>query len=127
MSDEALGALVVFGGGAILIGLICGAIASSIAGKKGLSRGGFWLLGFFFSVIGVIVALLVSPGEPAAPPGMRAVTCPRCNARQNVDVAQGRYECWQCKLVSQTPATPVSKAKAEPEDWRDWLGKDRAK
>lgn len=82
---------------------LLGSLSAYIASKKNRSVAGFFLLGFFFPLIGLIVALIIGPGQPSAPTGMRAVVCPRCNARQNVDAAQGSYECWQCKLV-----TPVA-------------------
>lgn len=79
----------------IAVGL--GFWASSIAKKKNRSAGGFFALGLFLGVIGVIIAAVVSLGPP---PGMRGVVCPRCNARQNVDPRQSTFECWQCKAVS---------------------------
>jgi hypothetical protein len=74
--------------------------ASSIATKKDRSAGGFFALGFFLPVIGVIIAAVVSPGQAGPPPGMRGIVCRRCNARQNVDPQQSTFECWQCKTVS---------------------------
>nr|WP_322000733.1 hypothetical protein [Rhodococcus qingshengii] len=82
----------------IIIGPICAIIACTIAGRKNRSGGGFFLLGLLFPIIGVIVAILASPGTPLPPLGMRAVVCPRCNANQNVPAQQVSYECWQCKL-----------------------------
>jgi hypothetical protein len=64
------------------------------------SAGGFFALGFFFPVIGLLIAALISPGQSGPPPGMRAIVCPRCNARQNVDPQEPSYECWQSKTVS---------------------------
>jgi hypothetical protein len=55
---------------AIPVGL--GFWASSIAKKKERSAGGFFALGFFLGVIGVIIAAVVSPGQPGPRPGMRA-------------------------------------------------------
>jgi len=92
---DGLALLVVIG---IPVGL--GFWASSIAKKKDRSAGGFFALGFFFLVIGVIIAAVVSPGQPGPPPGMRGIVCRRCNARQNVDPQQSTFECWQCKSVS---------------------------
>lgn len=76
---------------------IFGVASAAIASKKNRSTAGFFLLGFMFPIIGLIVALIIGPGHPPAPAGLRAVTCPRCNASQNVDPKQGSYECWQCK------------------------------
>ena len=57
-----------YSGIGVLVWLIClGAavglafIPASIAGKKGYSYGGFWVLGFFFFLIGLIVALCLEP------------------------------------------------------------------
>jgi hypothetical protein len=36
---------------------------------------------------------------PKAPPGMRAVKCPRCNTVQNIPETRPEYECWQCKAA----------------------------
>jgi hypothetical protein len=84
----------------LLIPLGCGYWASAIARKKDRSAGGFFALGFFLGVIGLIIAAVVSPGQPGPPAGMHAVVCPRCNARQNADPRQPSFECWQCKTVS---------------------------
>ncbi|MFC9968497.1 hypothetical protein ACFVH4_30080 [Nocardia ignorata] len=111
MSNEALGMLVF----AVMVGFACGIVSMIIAEKKRRSPGGFFLVGFFFGPLGVLVTVLVARGEPAPPAGMRAVTCPRCTARQNVAEDQADYECWQCKLVSPAPAVKP--------DWREWLGK----
>lgn len=57
-----------YAGAGVLIWLIClGAAAglafipANIAKKKGYSYGGFWALGFFFFLIGLIVALCLDP------------------------------------------------------------------
>jgi hypothetical protein len=88
----------------IAIPVLFGWWASAIAKKKGHSVGGYFALGFFLGVIGVIIAAVVSPAVPAAPPGMRSVACPRCNARQNVYPGAGQFECWQCRTTSPLPA-----------------------
>jgi hypothetical protein len=88
----------------IAIPVICGFFSAAIAKKKNRSAGGFFALGFFLGIIGIIVAAVVSPGEPPPPLGMRAVRCSRCNARQNVDVRDRTFECWQCKTVSDAAA-----------------------
>ena len=75
--------------GLILVGFvygtICGLIASTIAERKGRSAGGFFLLGLLLGIFAIAVAAVVGPGQPSAPPGMRAVEWRRCSARQNID------------------------------------------
>lgn len=95
MSNDVVGFLFIAG----IVGFICGIVAGLIASHKDRSQGGFFLLGFFFGPIGILTAVLVAPGRPAAPRGTRAIACPRCNA-QHVASTQPDYECWQCKLVS---------------------------
>ncbi|QTJ67950.1 hypothetical protein HYG77_21760 [Rhodococcus sp. ZPP] len=95
MSTDISAALFIAG----CIWFLCGVVAAIIASRRDRSEGGFFLLGFFFGPLGVLAAVLASPGTPRAPKGTRAVMCPRCNARQNVPTTQDQYECWQCKLV----------------------------
>ncbi len=83
--------------GWLLFFVITGSITAVIASKKNRSAVGFFILGFVLPLLGIIVALIVSPGQPPAPRNMRSVVCPRCNARQNIDLQQSSYECWQCK------------------------------
>ncbi|MFF8323296.1 hypothetical protein ACH49M_03310 [Rhodococcus qingshengii] len=100
MSNSSVGVLVVL----VAVWLVCGMVAAVIAARKSRSAGGFFVLGFLFGPIGVLVAILAARGNPAAPKGSRSVTCPRCNAQQNISATQGQYECWQCKLVSPSAA-----------------------
>lgn len=88
----------------VITGVICSIIAGTVAGRKNRSGGGFFLLGLLLPVIGVVAALLAAPGATPPPLGMLAVTCPRCNAQQNVPKGQDEYQCWQCKLVSRAAA-----------------------
>ena len=37
--------------------------------------------------------------ELTPPEGMRAVSCARCNAVQNVPINDSTFECWQCKTT----------------------------
>lgn len=93
MTSESLGHLGFF----VVAGLVSGVISALIASKRHRSSGGFFILGFALPVIGIIVSLLVPPGNAPVPDGMRPVVCPRCNARQNVDADQSTFECWQCR------------------------------
>jgi len=83
----------------VIVPVLCGIIASNIAKKKNRSYGGFFVLGLFLGVIGIVIAALVAPGTPRPPPGTRAVTCARCNAVQNVRVDAPEFECWQCNTI----------------------------
>lgn len=108
MSDSSVGVLGVY----IMAGLVCGFITMGIAVGRRRSYAWFFA-GFFFGPIGLlVVALVLKPGR-VAPAGMRAATCPRCNAEQNVSASAESYECWQCKLVSPVP-TPIQKPYTNP-------------
>lgn len=84
-------------GTTIVILAICGAITAAIGQKKNLPTGQSFALGALLGIIGIIIVLVQKPGLPTAPPGMRAVKCPRCNTIQNIPESQPVYECWQCK------------------------------
>jgi hypothetical protein len=105
----------------IFFGLIFGGITAYIAQRKNLGNVGGW---FFFGALLFIVALpmviFAKPGLPQAPPGMLAVKCPRCNAVQNVPYGQATFECWRCKLVSDTASAGLLDV---PEDTRTWLNR----
>lgn len=92
----------------LAFGLICGLISAAIAGRKNRNTGGFFALGFFLGLIGIVAAAIASPGSPATPPGLTAVICPRCNARQNVPTSEETYRCWQCALDG--PLVPAAGA-----------------
>jgi hypothetical protein len=53
-------------------------------------------LGALLGIIGLIIVIVQRPGLPKAPPGMRAVKCPRCNTIQNIPEMEPEYVCWQC-------------------------------
>jgi uncharacterized membrane protein YeaQ/YmgE (transglycosylase-associated protein family) len=61
-------AVAAFFGVAIVVALVCGMISASIAGKKGLSAGGYFFLGFILGVIGIIIAAVAQPAFRASPP-----------------------------------------------------------
>ncbi|CAM3104137.1 hypothetical protein DFJ75_3694 [Williamsia muralis] len=117
MSEEAVVIVIA------VVQFACGWIAAELAARKDRSFAAFFFVGALLGLIGIVIAAAVT-GTPAAPPGMKAVTCPRCNARQNIERNRSTFDCWQCK----THIT-VNSAKAKPttgkrEDWREWLGKD---
>lgn len=77
--------------------LLCAVTAAGIAIRKGRSGLGFFLLGLLLGLIGVIIAAVIN-GEMPPPKGSRATSCPRCNARQNIERGQDEFECWQCGI-----------------------------
>ncbi len=83
----------------IVFCLIFGAITAAIGQKKNLPVAESFLLGALLGIIGLIIMIFRRPGLPKAPPGMRAVKCPRCNTVQNIPKTQPEYECWQCKAA----------------------------
>jgi hypothetical protein len=85
---------------AIIIGLLCAGIAGVIASRKNRSVGEAMFMSLALGLIGLLIVALMRPGEPKAPPGLRAVVCPRCNAQQNVPEGDSTFECWRCKLVT---------------------------
>lgn len=54
---------------ALLIAAGCGLISAVIAGSKGRSTGGYFLLGACLGIIGVIIAACARPAPVAAAPG----------------------------------------------------------
>lgn len=99
--------------------LIFGAITAAIAQKRNLgSTGGWFLFGALLFIVALPMAIFSKPGLPQAPPGMRAVKCPRCNAVQNIPDTQPEYECWQCKAVQRlwgtAPHNPPNPPDAAP-------------
>jgi ribosomal protein S27E len=83
----------------LVIWLACAAICMMIASRKNNSVLGAFFLGAILGIIGIIIVIAEKPGLPAAPHGMRAVKCTRCNAVQNINRGQPQFECWQCKAV----------------------------
>ncbi|MFC9999987.1 hypothetical protein [Nocardia sp. NPDC127526] len=81
----------------LAVAFACGFASLFIAGRKHRSTLAFFIIGFLLGPLGMLVAVLVAPGESASE-GMRAVICRRCNARQNIEISETQYECWQCKL-----------------------------
>jgi hypothetical protein len=80
----------------IVIALICVAICVAIAQRKNLDVPEAVLIGALLGVIGIVIMLIRKPGLPKAPPGMRAVKCPRCNTVQNIPHDDTSYDCYQC-------------------------------
>ena len=80
--------------------LICGVVAAVIGHRKNLSVGQSFALGALLGIYGVASVVSDKPGLPKAPPGMRAVRCPRCNAVQTIGETEAGYQCSQCKTVN---------------------------
>jgi ribosomal protein S27E len=99
----------------IVVMLIFGAITTAIGQRKNLPLGGSFAAGALLGIIGVIIVICQRPGLPQAPPGMQAVTCPRCNALQNISAGDTTFECWQCKYVAHMRNGGNAKAPAQQE------------
>ena len=80
--------------GYALAAMLIGLVSAAIADRKNRSQTGFFLLGCFLPILGIVFAIIAAPGVPE---GRRPVSCPRCNVRQNIPNADTEYECWQCK------------------------------
>lgn len=96
-------------------GLVWGAVSALIGHQKNLSTGGSFCWGFFLGIIGLIVVIARKPGLPPAPPGWRAMRCPRCNAVQNVLNEAITFECWQCHLTTPLPGRGQPEVPRTPE------------
>jgi len=79
------------------VSVICLLAAGIIAKRKNRSENLFAVLGLILGPLGVLAAVLVSPGVPE---GMQAVSCPRCNAKQNIPAGEATFECPHCKHVA---------------------------
>lgn len=88
----------------IVIWFNCGLVAVVLGQIKNRSGSESFFLGFIFGVIGLIIVIFLPPGMPQAPPGMRAVKCPRCNAVENLPRTQSDYICWQCHTANRAPS-----------------------
>lgn len=81
-----------------IVWLASAVTAALISQRKNTGASNGFLIGLVLGVIGLVIVICWKPGLPAAPGGMKAVKCPRCNAVQNIARADTEYECWQCKL-----------------------------
>ncbi len=81
----------------IVSAIVCAGLAGPMARNRGLDPTTWTIVCFLFGWIALIVLWIIPP-RPAAPKGMVAATCPRCNAVQNVPQSDLFYECWQCHL-----------------------------
>jgi DNA-directed RNA polymerase subunit RPC12/RpoP len=95
----------------IVLWLGCGVIGAVITSSKNRGAGVGLVLGLLLGIIGLIIAACLSRQSPPPPKGMLAVTCPRCNAVQNVPYGQPHYECWQCHINNPTPGVASRKVR----------------
>lgn len=73
---------------------IGGAITNSK--NRGFAEGALW--GGLLGCLGLAIVVFLPTKAPQAPLGLRAITCPRCNAAQNVPMNAPFADCWQCHL-----------------------------
>ena len=90
----------------ILFWLACAAVGMVIANAKNRSLAEGFFLSLLCGCFGVLIVALLPKQLPKAPPGLTAVTCPRCNAAQNVPNPQA-FECWQCHIQTAPPPPPA--------------------
>lgn len=95
-------------------GLLWGVVCVLIAQRKDNSAEGAFCWGFFLGLIGVLVVALAKPAPPPVPPGLVSVTCPRCNAVQNIPLGPKYFDCWQCHLKTAAPPLPPPDPRAVP-------------
>jgi hypothetical protein len=89
-------------GTVIVICLIFGAVTAAIGQKKNLAVGQSFAPDALLGIFGAIIVICQRPGPPKAPPGMRAVKCPRCNTIQNVPETQPEYVCFAAQSCPPT-------------------------
>lgn len=90
----------------LLLWVAMAVVGMLIADGKNRSKLEGALLGGLLGIIGVIIVACLPRGLPQAPLGMRAVTCPRCNAVQNIGFYATSLECWQCHTTTTVWAPP---------------------
>lgn len=86
----------------VIFWLVCAGLGMVIANAKNRSLAEGFFLSLLCGCFGMLIVALLPKQLPKAPPGLTAVTCPRCNATQNVPNPQA-FECWQCHLNTATP------------------------
>ncbi|MGE2734541.1 hypothetical protein [Mycolicibacterium vaccae] len=110
--------------GILFLWALMGGVGMVIANAKNRSLIEGFILGGLCGCFGVIVEACLPKQMPKAPHGMRAVSCPRCNAVQNIEMRAPSYECWQCHTrvstgVQPTPIEPIKpRGKTDPERTR---------
>lgn len=83
----------------LLYPCLCGIVAAVVAGGKGRSGPGYFLLALLFlGPFAIAVAILVEPRTYARPlaAGRRRFICPRCGAENDVPAAESSFDCWRC-------------------------------
>ncbi|MGE2733789.1 hypothetical protein [Mycolicibacterium vaccae] len=108
--------------GILIFWALMGGVGMAIASAKNRSLIEGFVLGGLCGCFGVLIEACLPKQMPAAPRGMRAVSCPRCNAVQNIVVGAPSYECWQCHITVSTGVAPAPMpTMAHPKDPRKTL------
>jgi uncharacterized CHY-type Zn-finger protein len=99
----------------LLAALVCAGICAALGQRKNIPTAESASWGFFLGVIGIVIVACMEERLPAAPGGMSAHKCARCNAVQNVEDGSSSFECWQCHQTnSVVPTRPVGPVSAGP-------------
>lgn len=91
----------------VICWLAMAALGMVIANAKNRSLAEGFFLSLLCGCFGVLIVALLPKQLPKAPPGLTAVTCPRCSAAQNVPNPQA-FECWQCHLQTAPAVQPTA-------------------
>jgi hypothetical protein len=86
----------------VVIFVMLAAVASALAPSD--RRWTFFWLTIFLGPLGIVLAVVASPRDPAyfAPrprpvaPGRNGFTCPRCGADNDIPDNDTEYSCWRC-------------------------------
>ncbi|MFC9556024.1 hypothetical protein ACFTWF_34970 [Rhodococcus sp. NPDC056960] len=97
MESATVGFLVVSVIAWVIVAVIFGLCASTIAERKYLNGGNYLLLAFLLGPLAIVVAGFMPARPRPAPTGMVSLECSVCNARQNVAKEKHWFSCWQCK------------------------------
>lgn len=85
----------------LVLAIFCGGISAAIANSNGRSAVSYFVLGFALGIFGVLITAVV--GRSTAPPkGWGSVDCPRCNTRQNIELSDDEFHCYNCDYVAPT-------------------------
>lgn len=118
----------------LVVAVVCACIAATVAGNKGRSAGGWFLLGLLLPVIAVIAAAVIQPMtqptrpcphcsaqipatasacahcagevEPSVRPGVETMTaqCPACKTPNLLELGTTEWTCTACRRPWHLPA-----------------------